>query len=249
MGWDELKQHQFWHPYEFPQATIPSQPHFETYLKSKGLVLQPYSSSIKEDKSSSSSELDKKRATTPTMSKKNSFTSVENTTAYSSNKTGTSSYDTKAKEGINLLRMSQNIIKNRIKESNVGYEVKDDKELNNKNDIKLHKDQELNFGDKDDEEDDEDESDKDNNDNQEESAGEEEADVGHVTKIDFNKRTDSTKSPRAATPSNKGVHSVKVNNRNLKAEADVLGVFLRVLTRFIGIECDTKEWKIKFNIT
>jgi len=224
MGWDELKQHQFWHPYEFPQATIPSQPHFETYLKSKGLVVQPYSSAIKEEKQSGSSELDKKRATTPTMNKKNSFTSVENTTAYSSTKTGGSSYDTKAKEGINLLRMSQNIIKNRIKESNVGYEVKDDKELNNKNDIKLHKDQELNFGDKDDEEDDEDESDKDNNDNQEESAGEEEADVGHVTKIDFNKRTDSTKSPRAATPSNKGVHSVKVNNRNLKAEADELSV-------------------------
>lgn len=161
------------------------------------------------------------------MSKKNSFTSVENTTNYSSNKTGTSSYENKAKEGINLLRMSQNIIKNRIKESTqVGYEVKDDKELANKNDIKLHKDQELNFGDKDDEEDDEDESDKDNTDNQEESAGEEEADVGHVTKIDFNKRADTTKSPRAATPSNKGVHSVKVNNRNIKAEADVIELFL-----------------------
>ncbi len=212
---------------EFPQATIPSQPHFETYLKNKGLTIQPYSSSIKEDKpSSNSGELDKKRATTPTMSKKNSFTSVENTTNYSSNKTGTSSYENKAKEGINLLRMSQNIIKNQFKESNqVGYEVKDNKELANKNDIKLHKDQELNFGDKDDEEDDEDESDKDNNDNQEESAGEEEADVGHVTKIDFNKRADTTKSPRAATPSNKGVHSVKVNNRNMKAEADVIENF------------------------
>jgi len=200
---------------------MPPQPHFETYLKSKGLTLQPYTSAFttKEDKIIGGGEFEKKRATTPTaLAKKNSFTNVD-TNNYST--ASTSPYDSKMKDNINMLRMSQNILKNQIKELNQ-YENKENKEILN-NDIKLlNKDQELNFGDKDDEEEEEDGSDN-GNDNQEETTGEDEhqhTDVGIVTKINFAKKND-TKSPRAATPSNKGVHSVKTNNRNLKAEADV----------------------------
>ena len=202
---------------------MPPQPHFETYLKSKGLTLQqPYSSALrtKEEKIIGGGEFEKKRATTPTaLAKKNSFANVD-TAGYST--ASTSPYESKMKDNINMLRMSQNILKNQIKESNQsGYENKENKDLGN-NDIKLlNKDQELNFGDKDDEEEEEDGSEN-GNDNQEDTTGDDEqhTDVGIVTKINFSKKTD-TKSPRATTPSNKGVHTVKTNTRNIKAEADV----------------------------
>lgn len=174
-------------------------------------------------------------STPNTLSKKNSFTNMDSAanTAYSSNATGYSSnkqigsgYD---KGGVNVLRMSQNIMKNRIKESNQsGYENKENKDVID-NDVKLlNKDQELNFGDGDDEEEDEENADSSSADNNQDEGVEEEeqkqVDTAAVTKIDFNKKM-ASKSPRAATPSNKTIQTVKTNTRNMKPENDVSEIF------------------------
>ena len=40
ISWEKLRAHPFWTAHEFPLFQIPSQPHFENYLKLKGISSQ-----------------------------------------------------------------------------------------------------------------------------------------------------------------------------------------------------------------
>ena len=38
ISWDRLRNHPYWAPYTIPTLSIPSQPHFENWMKLKGLT-------------------------------------------------------------------------------------------------------------------------------------------------------------------------------------------------------------------
>ena len=255
MTWDELKSHPFWQLCEFSQSALPPQPHFDNYLKSKGLTLNPYvpQVSAKEEKAINTPEIDKKKATPSSTGTKKTFQpSYEpmNTAAtYSSNKTPTSNFDIEIKNNVNVVRMSMNITKNLKKESaQSGYDSKESKETNNTDVKLLNKDQEIDFGDVDDDDDDDEPGSGTGDSGQDEGSSEEDpqTNAAPVTKIEFSKKpgATSTKSPRAITPSAKPIQTVKTNNRNIKPESDVSIPIKSVFKFMKGVEY-SKEWKIQ----
>ncbi len=118
-----------------------------------------------------------------------------------------------------------------IKEAqlNQGYENKENKDVNNTNDVKLtNKDQELNFGGND--EDEEEETSENNTNNTEQShednqQEEEKVPEKDITKIDFHKKTSQTLKTDASNLSNKTV------TRNLKPEVDEMSTVTPKNTR------------------
>lgn len=201
--------HPFWLPYEFPTATFPPQPHFENYLKLKGLGPKstPSGGSKERDRSPTPSQ----RLTTTT-----SYPTIE---SQAQKDHGTTSAVQLKRGTVDVVRLSQNILKNMIKEAqlNQGYENKENKEVNSTNDVKLtNKDQELNFGNDEDEEEENSENNTGNSEpTQEDTQPEEEKTLEKdITKIDFHKKTNTTLKTDASTLSNKTV------TRNLKPEVD-----------------------------
>ena len=198
--------------------TLPPQPHFENYLRAKGLIPQPLSvlnqnGTERPTTPSNNADRPKTPTSTTTLTKKHSFPTAE-----------TNSQPQKShKKEVNLLRLSQNAMKNMIKESQAGYENKENKDINIINDVKLiNKDQELNFGDKNEEEDSES-----SGENIEgagdENGTDEEISENQNMKLDFNSQSKhAIKTPESLSA--KTLPSSNINHRKLKPEVDEMSI-------------------------
>ncbi len=124
-----------------------------------------------------------------------------------------------------MLRLSQNAMKNMIKEKQAGYENKENKDINIGNDIKLtNKDQELNFGDKNEEEEDSESSGENIEGGTDENGTDEEVSENqNVLKMDFNSQSKPTlKTPESLSA--KVLPSSNINIRKLKPEVDEMSI-------------------------
>ena len=124
MGWNRLITHPYWGGYEFKDYTIPDQPHYQHFLKQMGLEQEA------------------------------DLTYEEWQVMKQQEKSRQNSLKPKKKNGVDLVRMSQQIKKNMLKEAlSNQYQEKQDVQSN---DVKLaNRDIEINMG-KDDREDEED---------------------------------------------------------------------------------------------
>jgi serine/threonine-protein kinase ULK4 len=230
ISWEKLKSHQFWTPFEFPNVSFPPQPHFENYLKSKGLLLQPLQpiSINKEERPQTPHGDSKPRTPTSTLTKKASLVNIESSSALKNIQNiqnvqnfqtvqSVQTTTTTNKKEMNILRLSQNAMKNLIRETENGYN-KENKEIVS-NDIKLiNKDQELNFAEKNEEEEDEDTENVDPN--QDDNIPEEVYIDNQTAKIDFSQTKTLIKTPETHTT--KTLPSSNLHIRKIKPDLDEL---------------------------